>query len=388
MNSGAIAPAVDERVVVPAQGPDRRFATLDGMRGVAAICVMMLHSADPGLRTLVGSGYLAVDFFFMLSGFVLAFAYSPRLERGLGAGEFFALRLARLYPYYVLGLVLGIAYYALFHVLRHDLHLRQTLIPLGFNAFFLPVMVPIPDSKNLLFPFNGVAWSLFWEMVANLILVASFAWLRSSRLIVLIVAGAAAMALCVFFFGSLDAGIDHRTFWGGAARVIFTFFAGVGLYRLWKRGASVPYAHPGFLILLLAATLAIAPGQYRPVYDLGVVLIVYPVLVLAGAGKRHGDPELPGWLNRIFHVVGARSYGLYAIHVPLMVIISTFVSQVFGLKSQAVGTVGAVLYAVAVFIAVGWLDRFWDRPARRLMASVLLPRFRKPYRPQRSEVGS
>lgn len=358
------------------------------MRGIAAICVMMLHSSDPGLRSLVGSGYLAVDFFFMLSGFVLAFAYSPRLARGLGVGEFFVLRLARLYPYYVLGLALGVAYYTLFHVLKHDLQLKQILIPLGFNAFFLPVIVHIPESKNLLFPFNGVAWSLFWEMVANLMLVATFAWLRPSRLMILVLAGGAAMALCVFYLGSLDAGIDHRTFLGGAARVFFTFFAGVSLYRLWERGVSTPYVHPGFLILVLAATLAAPPGQYRPVYDMGVVLIIYPVLVLAGAGKRHGDPELPGWLNRIFHVVGARSYGLYATHVPLMVIISTFFSQAFGLKSQATGTVGAVLYAVTVFVAVGWLDRFWDRPARRLMASVLLSRFRKPHRAPRPEMGS
>jgi len=370
---------------MPADRRDRRFATLDGMRGVAAICVMLLHSGDTGLRALVGSGYLAVDFFFMLSGFVLAFAYSPRLERGLGVGEFLALRLARLYPYYALGLILGVSYYALYHLTKHDLQLGQVALPLAFNAFFLPVMVDIPGTRNLLFPFNGVAWSLFWEMAANLILVATFAWLRASRLLVLVAAGAVAMALCIVFLGSLDAGIDHRTFWGGAARVIFTFFAGVGLYRLWDRGLSLPPLHPLLLIVLLAAILAAAPGQYRPIYDMAVVLVLYPLLVLAGAGNRERETALPGWLNRTFHVVGARSYGLYATHVPLLVIVSTFFSQAFGLKAEAVGTVGASLYALAVFVAVGWLDRFWDKPARRLMASALLPLFAR--RPQALTAG-
>jgi peptidoglycan/LPS O-acetylase OafA/YrhL len=85
---------------------DHRLLTLDGMRGLAAILVVVYHFEV--VVKLVPSGYLAVDFFFLLSGLVIARTYAPRFEDGLKTRDFFVHRIIRLYPLFFVGLLLGL----------------------------------------------------------------------------------------------------------------------------------------------------------------------------------------------------------------------------------------------------------------------------------------
>ncbi len=164
-----------------------QFVTLDALRGVAAIAVMSYHSTpilrhQPFLR-----GELAVDFFFMLSGFVLTFAYGNRLDAGWGTGAFLKTRLARLYPLYALGLVLGGSF-----LLAVAPRAQRGTTALAFAAGLVVCPSPwtFPGGMPWIFPLNFPTWSLFYEAVANVV-HALFLRRRSAALVgsLVVVAG-------------------------------------------------------------------------------------------------------------------------------------------------------------------------------------------------------
>lgn len=90
------------------------YELLDGLRGVAALLVVFYHifeglsfAAGGTLITVINHGYLAVDFFFILSGFVIGYAYDDRLGKSMSLGNFFKRRLIRLHPMIVMGSCAG-----------------------------------------------------------------------------------------------------------------------------------------------------------------------------------------------------------------------------------------------------------------------------------------
>src|SRR5271170_6431289 len=115
MTPRSSGPRISERAMPTHEAPERGrhvLVTMDGVRGVAAICVMLGHFVVPlGVNhVLVSSSFFAVDIFFCLSGFVLCYSYEDRLDHGLSAIDFIKLRLIRLYPIYIAGLALGVCH--------------------------------------------------------------------------------------------------------------------------------------------------------------------------------------------------------------------------------------------------------------------------------------
>ena len=233
--STAAIPSTDQ---LPGQTllPTRRhFDALDGLRGVAALAVVLFHFMEMVIgdysKLFIGHGWLAVDFFFCLSGFVIGYAYDDRV-REMGLLQFFKVRLIRLHPMVVFGSVLGLV------TLLYD---PFRMAPLGYKAgqvalmFFASLfMVPYPlmaERGHSLFSLNSPAWSLFWEYVANI--VYAVALFRFNRRWLSVVAVVAAVALCLVGHdaGNLWAGFNGRTFWTGGARVAFSFTAGLLVYR-------------------------------------------------------------------------------------------------------------------------------------------------------------
>lgn len=155
----------------------------DGLRGTAALLVVGMHAAPRTEANWVPGGNLAVDFFFLLSGFVIAHAYERKLLAGMTLASFAALRIARLYPVYAMGVALGIAGLLRDHF---DFPMRASgsaiVAASGFNA----VMLPAPFGFEALFPTNFVAWSLFVEMMVNMLYGALLFWLRSRWLWLLV----------------------------------------------------------------------------------------------------------------------------------------------------------------------------------------------------------
>ena len=255
------------------------FNLLDGMRGVAATCVMLYHfSGYLGPERFLPSAYLAVDLFFILSGFVIAHAYQHMLRQGRIA-DFTAMRLIRLWPLYALGTLLAAGYWSLRALLQPSAHLQlaELAAQLPWSLLFLPGSW-LHDSNGL-YPLVGPAWSLILELIVNLLFGLSFRFWTTRRVAWAAAAFGAWNVLTAVHFGNLDAGMTPSTLWGGLSRVSFSFFAGVLIYRLYESGARpvVPdtarWALPALVILMFAID---AEGPFRVAYDLVLATLAFP----------------------------------------------------------------------------------------------------------------
>jgi peptidoglycan/LPS O-acetylase OafA/YrhL len=211
------------------------FVALDGLRGLAAVAVVSYHvNVTFGVARWLPSAYLAVDIFFVLSGFVLAHAYDNRLAKGMTAAQFMAARLLRLYPVFLLALALGLAALLAAKILGHDTRasLHGFAHALPWNVAFLPSATAWTEGSDL-FPTDPPAWSLFFELVVNFAFAVTWTRLNDRALLAVIATAAAALLFATFRFGPPSGGMNAETLFVGFARC-FLFVP--------ARGAAVPRA--------------------------------------------------------------------------------------------------------------------------------------------------
>ncbi len=346
----------------------KRYTTLEGMRGIAAICVVLKHGESLFGAAAPQSAHLAVDFFFVLSGFIIAHAYSEPLRLGFGAAPFMRARVIRLYPLYIAGTVSTVALATASILLRHDGALwafTQPVVSFPFAAFMLP-----SPASSVLFPLNAPAWTLLLELIVN----AAFAvrWLRSiPAMVVMMGVSGVALLVAAERFGTLDIGWGKDSAIWGLARVFFGFPFGVILYRVHRR-IKVANALSVVPALALALLLFANPaGEARIVFELGVVFAGAPLLVLAGAISR---PTNAG-LIRLYLVLGAISYPLYVLHHPILMAVSGSISRHLPAGPATIAAGCAVFVALLVaswYAAVvdGRLGRTLHRRFRRIAVPV------------------
>ncbi|MFC3174240.1 acyltransferase family protein [Novosphingobium bradum] len=295
----------------PSDPVPARLAVLDGLRGVAAICVIGYHEAGlHGGVGLLGTSYLAVDFFFLLSGFVLTRAFEARFATGMTTAKFMLLRARRLYPLMALAAVIG----AIEVLLRApSANLPTALVR---HLLFLPVMEP----GRQLFELNGAQWSLLLELIANLAHVALL-WRMSTRLVGL--ASAACAILLLGFglhYGTLNLGWTGSGAWLGLARVGCSYGLGIVLARvLPSRIAPTGMTWRLPFALLPAAILASAlvPGERGAVVAQWLtVVLAFPAIFLVALGAEAGARA-----NAFLSWIGTLSFPLYAIHLPLLMLL-------------------------------------------------------------------
>lgn len=311
--------------------PAARFSSLDGLRGLAAMAVMAYH-VD---HDLMPGGHLAVDFFFCLSGFVLALNYRDRMRAGgLGVVRFMALRLARLYPMVLVGALLAIWL----------LHADYRILAL------------VPSSWGLaLFPGNPPYWSLLAELAVSLafaVLLVRLEWRWLVALCLLAGGGLIAAALAEphgDVLGLMEVGAFKRNAWAGPVRAAFAFIVGMLLYEAWsRRPAARPVRRAALLIPLALLAIMWAWPHQRLWWDLFAAMVLLPALAYAAIRW-----EMPG--AKANGLLGDLSYPLYCIHVPVT----------FALRDEP----GWQLLAAVLLVPASLLlDRLYDRPARKWLA--------------------
>jgi len=361
------------------------YVILDGLRGVAALMVVVFHlfeahNGGSPHKQIINHGYLAVDFFFLLSGFVVAYAYDDRWG-GMSVGAFFKRRLVRLQPMIIVGTLIGAAlltfqHYSLFPKLANITTLQVlVMVLLGF------VMIPVtpavePRGWGEIYPLNGPQWSLFYEYVANILYAVGLRKLSNRWLGALVAVSAAALVYLLTRGprGDVIGGwaLDASGVQIGLTRVMFPFFAGVLLMRLGKR-IKVPN---GFavcsLLLIVGLSLPRFGGEERlwvnGLYEAAVIILLFPLIVAIGAGEKDVD----GPSVRIARFFGDLSYPLYITHYPLIYIYTGWVvDKKIGPAQGAL--VGAGVFVLAVTIA--WVSlKLYDEPARRWLAKKVLAR--------------
>ena len=253
---GRLSRPVGSDVVAPMRG---RFLTLDAMRGVAAVLVMCVHAG----RGFVGTwsptmGHLAVDLFFVLSGFVIALKNDPRFERGEGAVVFLRARIARLYPLFILGAVLGFATMPLSPDLPGYTYL-DSIKAAATGIFGLPTLVFKPPAPT--FAGNTPLWSLFLEFwVANLSYALFWKALRGWRAAVPALIGALFLVVANRIWFTVDVGYVLSSLAGGFARVTYGFFTGVVIARFYERRISRLPSVPSWSVLIGVTVLLALPA--------------------------------------------------------------------------------------------------------------------------------
>ncbi|MEO6359891.1 MAG: acyltransferase [Sphingomicrobium sp.] len=305
-----------------------RYIGLDGLRGVAALIVLLHHVGQNfGFPRVLPSGYLAVDFFFLLSGFVVSAAYEHRFADG--PLPFFKKRLVRLVPTMWIGVLLGWSYF----VWREGELFGG---PLVAALLFMPLAL----DRFTIFMLNPVQWSLFFEMFANATHALCLWVLRTRALVILSLISFALLAVSAWYFGSVCAGDRGSTFLAGFPRVFTTYIAGMVIFRMLHRLPRFSIPSP-FLILPAAIILA---GAIEPKWLIELSTIaLWPVLVIAGIQKPVMFPRLASW-------AGAISYPLYAVHVPALFLVETVLGP--GIGPAIVATVTAVTLAAIVSILI------------------------------------
>lgn len=350
-----------------------RYHGLDGLRGIAALLVAAYHI---GLKTglVVPQGYLAVDLFFALSGFVIALSYADRLRLGLPVRRFLELRFIRLAPLYLFGTALGGAKQAVGAALGDPRALHGLELILGLVCGFL--MLPVPLPLQALFPFNASSWSLFMEVAIN----CAFAlWLfRWSNTALAILMGASVLVLLWTLpaIGHFNVGWAWENIAGGFARTAFSFSAGLLFHRLLPRGTRRTSWFAVLPVLALVALLVSEPAPHlRLAYDFAVVLVAFPVLLAAGILF-----EPPPVLRRACAMLGDASYPIYMIHWPLVPLFAPLLIKL-GLGPVA----SSVAFAVAMLVLGTLVSRLIDAPARGWLARHLPAPARPPALPELAE---
>ncbi len=285
-----------------------RYAALDAMRGLAAFAVVVYHLDRP----YAPSAYIAVDFFFVLSGFVIARAYGEKLASGMTVLAFMKARYARLYPLFLIGSVYGLVQ-LLLHWQAAGVGRADLAASILTTVFMLPSPSFLTRSAGdilALYPLNGPAWSLFWELLANLVFALVLFRLKTRSLILIAAASLAMLIGSVFLHKSLDLGWEWHSVDGGFARVFFSFTLGMIIYRLRGETTLGRTVNSYAALLPIAAILALL---FLPTYSLKYALVfcilISPLIVLAGTML-----ELPERLQRLGIFLGYLSYPIYMCH--------------------------------------------------------------------------
>ncbi|ATE64407.1 acyltransferase family protein [Rhizorhabdus dicambivorans] len=343
-------------------GAQHHYPTLDGMRGVAAIGVLVYHFGDLLPVPLFRAGYLAVDLFFCLSGFVIAHAYEARLRAGMTIGRFALIRLIRLWPLVALGVALGAAQAWLLPATADPALLAATApVVILLNLLLLPSFVG--DGPRL-FPANPPHWSLFYEMAVNLAYAALSRRLSNRLLLLLILGGFALFCGGIATLGTANIGWARDQIPFGIGRVTCTFLSGVLLHRCRERLDAPRLAGCWWLALLLtAAALTLPVGSVlRPIFDAMFVLAGGPLLIWLAMAARPPQAALP-----VLSGLGRLSYPLYALHFPLYLAAAELASRFPSLRGLVAVTAMVIACGGALLLA-----RLYDEPVRRRLTALFI----------------
>lgn len=371
----------------PAIQAKPRYELLDGLRGVAAFLVILYHFGE-GFATspvdqMMNHGYLAVDFFFVLSGFVIGYAYDGRWSRRMTAGRFMLRRVIRLHPMVVLSVMLGAVAYLLQGSVRWDgtpVPLPHLLLALLLGLFLIPVLPGMSAEvrgNGEMFPLNGPSWSLFFEYIGSILYAIVLH--RLSKKALAAVTALSGIGLAAVILGNVSGAYHVGVGWsagglgflGGFLRLSFSFSAGLLMSRCFRktniRGAF--WICAAAIALILSCPYVTTDGNVsvlNGVYDCVCTLFLFPAIVYVGACGATTDR----FSTNTCEFLGQLSYPVYIIHYPVMYLFYAWVWN-NGITLGEALPICAALFVGIIFMA--WLAlRFYDTPLRRYLSSRLL----------------
>ena len=372
------------------------YELLDGLRGVAAVLVLFYHifegfafaeatnGAGSGLITTLNHGHIAVDFFFILSGFVIGYAYDDRWGR-MSTWQFFKRRLVRLHPMLVMGAVIGTVAFAFVGFERWNGETTPfgwVMLAMLLTMFMVPAVPGVPyevRGNGEMFSLNGPAWSLFFEYIGNILYAVVLRRLSTKILLLLAVVFGCLHAW--FFVGDVSGydmvgvgwTIDEVNFWGGMVRMLFPFTVGLLLARTFiPRKVKGAFWLCSIMLVAIFAIPYIAPLKnvdisLNSLYEVLCIAFIFPVIVWLGACGT-AESDLVAKVNK---TLGDLSYPLYIVHYPIMYIFYSWLIEKKYYTLQECW--GAAVLVVAVSILLAFLClKLYDEPVRKWLAKRFL----------------
>jgi len=305
----------------------------------------------------IAHSYLAVDFFFCLSGFVIAYAYDSKVE-SMGLIRFIQSRLIRLHPLVIIGALLGLITFIFdpFSNLYQGYGLGKTLLMFLSAALLIPYPLVHERYFNL-FHLNPPTWSLFWEYMANIFYVFVLYKVKNQLLWVLIVIAALLLGYEAYRIGNLAVGWGGDNFFGGGARIFYSFLVGMLVYRSnWIIKSRMGFMVMG--ILLFVVFLIPFNEKMNWITDSIAVIFYFPFLIALGAGA-----TLTAGFDKICKFLGDISYPLYMVHYPFLWI---YLSYVETKKPPMNDMVVVMIISLFLLIGLAYLTMvFLDQPIRK-----------------------
>ena len=361
--------------------PKKHYEILDGLRGVAAIIVVAFHifeafTGGNRFKQIINHGYLAVDFFFLLSGFVVAYAYDDRWGK-MTQWEFYKRRLIRLQPMVIMGMIIGAIFYyfqasdILFPMIA-GMEVWKVILTMiiGFT------LLPVPPSMEIrgwgeMHPLDGPAWSLFFEYIANILYALIFRKFSNKVLGIFVLLFAGMLINYTVFgpkgdvIGGWSLNLEQMNV--GFTRLLYPFFAGILLSRL---GKLIHIKGAFWVCSLLIAIVLMMPRigdknslWMNGLYESFCIILIFPLIVSIGAGGEIKNP----FSLKICKVLGDISYPIYITHYPLIYWYTAWVvDNKISLEDGYVVGIGVL---VASIVLAYLCLKLYDEPVRNWLQS-------------------
>jgi peptidoglycan/LPS O-acetylase OafA/YrhL len=332
--------------------PERRrpnIDSLDGLRGLAALGVLILHLLGRfGLAGWPNRFYLAVPLFFVISGYVIARSYEDRLREGMSLATFARIRATRLYP-----------------MLLASCLMAALSMPI-WNVAMAVLVIPSLVGTLELFPANGPIWSLFIEIWGNFAHALFVRQLNRTILATLIVLGAIGTMIAVYASGDLAVGWANGNFSGGVSIFLFSYFAGVSIWRVERAGLLTALPRLPLAVPVCAYMLAVAmPLPSHGLVDVAIVMLIFPLIILLTR-----TASLSARVALACRAAGRLSYPLYVLHYPIVTFATDHLRWATPAQQYALL---APLALVCVAISMALLY-FYDEPVRGYLSALFCPR--------------
>lgn len=370
------------------------YALLDALRGAAALMVVWYHFfegfafAEGTAITTFNHGHLGVDLFFMLSGFVISYAYDDRWNSAhnrLTLKEFFKRRLIRLHPMLIMGAVIGLITFLLQGGVKWDgtpTPISWSVVALVLTMLFIPAYPGAPydlRGNGEMYSLNGPSWSLFFEYIGNILYTLIIRRLSNRALAVL----TTALGVAWSWFATTDVSgydmigigwtLDTANFFGGLLRMMFPFSLGMLLARNFKpvkiKGIFWIAWAVLFGLFSVPAFAKCGAVSINGLYEFACILFVFPAIVwLTASGEATGKAS-----SAFCKFLGDISYPLYIVHYPVMYL---FYAWLIENKHYSLGETWPVVimvFAINISLAYACL-KLYDEPVRRWLTKRFINR--------------
>ena len=369
----------------------QRYEILDGLRGVAAIIVIIFHffelySFGNPAKQIVNHGYLAVDFFYVLSGFVIGYAYDDRWDR-MSYWDFYKRRLIRLHPMVIAGSLLGLCYY--FFGEGATCPNIESVKP---YYFFLTIimnifMIPTPNEMDIrgwgeTNSFNGPNWTLSYEYLINILYSLVLRRLHTIIIGILCLLSSLLVLNLTLNFDIFNVMQDRESAkytviggWSltscelcvGFTRLFYPFFAGYLVYRL-NFKIRIPYSFIicSLLLIFFLCFIRVGGDDYpilNGIYEAFVIIVIFPLIIMIGAG----DNTKNEIIIKISKFIGELSYPIYITHYPIIYANAAWTDYHMNdsLFNKIMLSIGS--FVIMVFNAYALVE-LYDKPVRKWLS--------------------